>query len=209
MLFCPTCAVCGFPRTTLCASCASNLVPAGSMLAPAGVDRYMALVEYTCAGRSVVQSLKFHDVRPVIGAMAEPLAELVRPAVQACNPSPVVTWAPTLGSRRRHRGYDQARLLAEAVARRLDLATAALLRRRRALPQTGQGHADRIKSPSFSNRRSSPPCVLVLDDVRTSGATLAAAATALRREGAEWIIAACLAQTPLNHRVCKAEATNQ
>lgn len=178
------------------------------MPSPAGVDRYVSLLAYEGAARAVVVNLKYRNARSAIDLLAAPLAELVIPVLEGI-PAPVVTWAPTSATRRRARGYDQARLLSGALATRLGLQSEGLLRRSARSPQTGRSLDQRLDGPAFAVRRQVAGSVVVLDDVRTSGATISAAARALRHGGAEWIIAVCLAQTPLNHWVGRAEKGNQ
>lgn len=106
----------------------------------------------------------------------------------------VVTWAPTSRRRRRARGYDQAELLARAVARRSRLRSRPLLRRLSEQPQTGRGRRDRLAGPRFVAAAVPGATVLVVDDVWTTGATLSAAGTALRNAGAARVLGATLAR---------------
>jgi predicted amidophosphoribosyltransferase len=117
-----------------------------------------------------------------------------------------VTWAPTSAARRRERGFDQARLLARAVARRLHRPCRALLMRQPGPPQTGRPRRDRLAGPRFSVTRNPPRRVLVVDDVVTTGATLIAAARALKVAGAREVKAAAAARTPLKARDALSDA---
>jgi predicted amidophosphoribosyltransferase len=112
------------------------------------------------------------------------------------NAVDVVTWAPTTAARRRARGFDQGELIARFVAAELCLPCRRFLRRRPGLPQTGRSAADRWSGPDFLVRRAPPGRVLVVDDVVTTGATVAAAARALRAAGASRVVVLALSRTP-------------
>src|SRR5918996_1436216 len=98
--------------------------------------------------------------------------------------------------RRRQRGFDQAELLATALARRWDRPCRRLLDRSPGPPQTGLSLADRRRGPCFMPQGAAPLGVIVVDDVVTTGSTLTAASWALRSAGASWVGALTAAQTP-------------
>jgi predicted amidophosphoribosyltransferase len=99
----------------------------------------------------------------------------------------VVTWVPASRGRRRRRGYDQGEILARGVARRLGVRARPLLRRGRGETQANLGRVDRLVGPSVTAARAVPPRVLLVDDVATTGASIAASATALRAGGAHTV----------------------
>jgi predicted amidophosphoribosyltransferase len=177
-------------------------VPAPSLPPPPGLDGCVAVLAYEDGGRELVARLKYRNARSSLRWLAMEMAARVRP-----GSADAVTWAPTSDRRRRDRGYDQARLLAVAVARRLGVPCVSLLRRRAGAPQTGRAVADRWAGPHFTARRRAPGRVLVVDDVVTTGATLAAAARTLRGAGAREVWGIAAARTPPARRtVLKAAA---
>lgn len=134
-------------------------------------------MRYDEAARSLLTGLKNRAERARVAELADAMAPLA-PVLAGL----VVTWAPTGGARRRRRGFDQAELLARAVARRRGLPVVRLLRRLGGPAQAGRSRTERWVGPRFAARAWSSP-VLVIDDVATTGATLSAAAEALRRAG--------------------------
>jgi predicted amidophosphoribosyltransferase len=174
------CAVCGAHGAVVCPSCAAALEPAPALPPPLEVDGWSALLRYDVAARALLTGLKNHHRRDLVGWVADGLVAALPPP-----PPAVVTWAPTGRDRRQARGFDQAELLARALARRWRLPCRGLLVRRPGPPQAGRGAADRRSHPGFRARPGAPGAVLVVDDVATTGATLTAAARALRAAGAE------------------------
>ncbi len=107
----------------------------------------------------------------------------------------------------RARGHDHARRLAAAAARELDLPVAALLAvARRTRDQSGLTAAARaanLDGALRARRRLDGRPVVVLDDVVTTGATLAEAGRALRAAGADVRAAAVVAATVRRARTGK------
>lgn len=193
MLLPGRCPVCERAGPAPCASCWAQLQPAPAMPPPPGLDACPALLVYEGAGRELLARLKYRNGRSVVPWLAEGMAGLVAGAG-----ADAVTWAPTSRARRRQRGFDQAEVLARAISRRLGLPCPAALVRAGGAPQTGRSREERRRGPAFAARDGVAGArILLVDDVVTSGATLTAAATALRAAGARSVTAVTAGRTPL------------
>lgn len=187
-LICARCPSCRRAVVGQCAACWQQVAPA-----PISAGGRAALA-FEGVAHDMVVGLKYFNARGVVGPLADRLVALVDE-----SQVDVVTWAPTSAGRLRRRGYDQAELLARAVAARIDRPCRPLLRRtRRSETQTGRSRFDRQHAPpSFRARRLwRGERVLVIDDVLTTGATLRSAADALRCAGARSVIARAATATP-------------
>ena len=193
-----TCPGCGGRGAPLCPCCADHLVAPRAAAPPEGVDAWCAPFAYEGVGRELVARVKYRNVRAVVPWLASAMASSLTatPTTGAWVPGTVVTWAPTTPERRRARGFDPAELLARAVARRMGDRCRALLDRLPGPPQTGLSAAARRRGPGFVARRAVPARVLLVDDIATTGATLSAAARALRGAGASHVLAVTAARTP-------------
>jgi ComF family protein len=204
-MFLPTsCPVCGAQGPAPCAGCAAELRRAPALPAPAGVDSCVALLSYAGAGRELVARLKYRNARGSVPFLARGMAAMVPAPVDTPGQRSgidIVTWAPTTPARRRSRGFDQARLLARAVARELGVPCRPLLRRQAGPAQTGRDAAARRHGPAFTARRAvEGRRVLLVDDVVTTGATVTAAARALGAAGAGEVHVVAAARTPAGRR---------
>ena len=141
--------------------------------------------------RTLLLALKYRNRRDALAYLAGEIA-----AVVEIEPD-VVTWVPTTTARRRARGFDQAELLARAVGRRIGVPVRPLLRRVDGLAQTGRDAHGRREGPAFTARRcGTGESVVLVDDIGTTGATLAGAARVLSDAGWGEIHARTVAWTP-------------
>jgi ComF family protein len=203
MLLPRTCVLCGRVGPSPCAACARELQRAPALLPPPGVDGCAALLAYEGAGRELVARLKYRNARSSMTWLAASMAALVdRERID------VVTWVPTSRVRRHRRGFDQAELLARQVARRLRLPCRPLLRRDAGPPQTGRSLAQRRTGPPLVARARVSGRVLLVDDVITTGSTVASAALALRRAGAARVEVIAGARTPLKRALSAPEKSS-
>ena len=186
---CPCCAL-PLPAPALaCGRCLRRTSP---------LDAIHAAFVYARPLDRLLPRFKFHgDLaagRLLAQLMADTCASLARPDT--------VIPVPLHRARLRHRGYDQALELAKALARALNLPLQgdALRRLRPTAPQSELSALARRRNvrDAFVVRDATalPAHVVLVDDVMTTGATLHAAAKALRRAGVRRVDAWVCARAP-------------
>lgn len=205
----PCCAGCGAEGEVLCRACRPALevrlhLPAGTPLGlpdgpPDPLTRLEWCAPFAGAVRHALHALKYAGER----RLAQPLGEAVAARWSACGGGgQLLVSVPVHASRRRERGYDQAELIAAAAARRLGLPSLAAVERTRAT--TAQYRLDRRRraanvATAFGVRPGlerwvAGRDVVLVDDVVTTGATLAATAGALLAAGARSVAAITVAR---------------
>jgi ComF family protein len=193
------CVGCGREGPPLCASCLPALdrrldAPAGVPIGlPGDLPAPLLQLDW-CAPfggtvRSALHAIKYGGEQ----RLAEPLgAAVARRWARVGVGTDLITHVPVHADRARTRGYDQADIIARAVARHLRLPYASLLARERAtIAQFDLDRVDRAANVAGAFVVTARPAVdpagrwvLLVDDVVTTGATLAACAEALERGGA-------------------------
>jgi ComF family protein len=132
-------------------------------------------------------------------ALARPLADLMAEAWPKWrHPFDLAAPIPLHPDRLKQRGFNQSKLLLDALVKRLNWPAepAALKRSRSTRPQVELGGRERWENVrgAFTADRDlvAGQRILLVDDVSTSGATLAAAAEALLDAGAASVSAYCV-----------------
>jgi len=175
----PLCARCGAPvawPVARCRECSGRRIAFASA---------RAAVEYDVAVRTLVSAWKEHGLRDVASLAADLVAEVVR--WPSSGPSAhLITFVPPDGDRSLRRGHHPPARLARELGRRWELPVEPLLRRARPVrAQRGLTRDERRRNVRGAFRAAPVRGrILLVDDVYTTGATVSAAATALRAAGA-------------------------
>jgi predicted amidophosphoribosyltransferase len=183
----PLCARCGAPTAwpvRRCGECA------GRRLAFAHAR---AVLAYDDRLRPVVVAWKERGLRRLAGWAAAVVRESVARPDAAC-----VVFVPGDPDRRLKRGHHAAERLASELAAEWELPLRPLLSRARGSPrQRGLTQQERRRNVAgaFLAHGCVPACVVLVDDVYTTGATANAAASALRKGGARRVEVVTFART--------------
>ena len=201
LVFTPRCVECGEEGAYMCPTCLAAVEPEPSAFeigAGAAAIEAHAVYRFEGAARKAVHQLKYQGVT----ALAPPLGRLMAARLPQRSASMVVAPIPLHRSRLRERGYNQAELLAKEVGRRTGaLVTTRLLSRTQATPPQAQARSVDARLVAVRGAFQAAPeaagaDVLLIDDVCTTGSTLAACADALLRAGAARVAALTFAREP-------------
>lgn len=180
----------------LCIACQSALHPqlqSRSPLSNAAAPHLVVLGPYRgVLGRSV-KALKYGGSRELAAILGTRLAS----GVPASWGVQAVSAVPLHPARLNERGFNQAELLGRQVAATLERPYLSALSRQRATGNQAKRHAsERLGAldDAFLAVEGLPECVLLVDDVMTTGSTLLACANALRAAGVQQVYFATVAR---------------
>ncbi|MDR3278615.1 MAG: ComF family protein [Oscillospiraceae bacterium] len=204
LLFPPKCVFCrkilDSGREPVCGACDGGLPRLSGGGARTHGDYFDVCVSplpYEGAVREAILRYKFNGLREYAETFGKILASCVLENLS--GEFDVITWVPLSKKRLKTRGYNQAELLAEIVARESGKPAEALLEKIREAPaQSSVKGADaRRANISGAFAAVSEPNgrrVLLVDDIVTTGATLSEAARTLLLADAACVVCAALAK---------------
>ncbi len=140
---------------------------------------------------------KFDGLRAYAEIYSEFLAKCIDETAISCD---IITWVPLSKKRYRKRGYDQAQLIAENLARSMNTECEKLIEKTVNNPaQSGSGGAAKRKANVKGVYAALEPehirgkRILIIDDIVTTGATVSECAGVLHKCGASEVIACAVA----------------
>lgn len=201
------CALCAQPprEGPFCLRCLPDLTRPEPEPPPPSLLSWEAAVPYQGEWREWIRRFKFPQpgllgLDPAADAVAVWLACRAANQIAPSLRPDLIVPVPLHPRRLRERGFDQAAILARAVARQRQEAPwrPLLARRIDTQRQTDLSRAERAANVrgAFYARGEAPPCIWLIDDVATTGSTLREAARALRDAGAETVVGVSAARTP-------------
>ncbi|MCC7369594.1 MAG: ComF family protein [Chloroflexi bacterium] len=209
-LFPPRCAGCGLRGVDLCGDCRARISWLGPEVCPwcavptrlgricrdcarqrPHFDGVCAASAFEGAVRTAVHDLKYRRVRSRAALLADLMLTVLEDRPLAVD---VLVPVPLASDRRRTRGFNQSELIADVLGQKLGVPVAAgALERVRETPrQVGRSAVEREANVAGAFACRSTELVLrrrvgIVDDVMTTGATLAACTEALRMAGARQV----------------------
>ncbi|WP_131732386.1 ComF family protein [Actinomadura formosensis] len=209
------CAGCGREPVLLCDTCARPLRAAArpARPAPSGLPPPWTVAAYEGALRVILAAYKERGRTALAVPLGEAMATAIRAALAAVPDPPagassggaVIVWVPSGRRAVRRRGHDPLRGVVAAAVRRLRAdgvavsAVDALRQRGRVADQAGLTAVQRaanLRGAVEARAGVAGLRVVLVDDVVTTGASLAEAVRALRTAGAEVTGTATVAATP-------------
>lgn len=191
LIFPINCLNCGKEGDWLCLVCFNQIALKPEKIKPVPpLNRLFVACDYqNSLVKNMVLNLKYNFIRDLV----DPIGQLMSRRLAQChskNESAFLIPVPLHKKRLRWRGFNQAELLANKIGQESDIPVIddALIRRRHALPQAKIENAlqrkENIKNsfainPDFKKDISGKTIILI-DDIATTGATLAECARALK-----------------------------
>jgi predicted amidophosphoribosyltransferase len=180
-----------------CGSCRDHVV---------NTDRVVRLSAYRDPMRAWVRAIKYRSWAEMAECLGRRLGDQLHHALGCDGPpevsNTVLTPIPMPWQRRLYRGIDHARLIAEGAAVAMGVPVVQFLAAENGPPQvslTAAGRSRRVVRMTvrsgLTTRSLRDTVVVLIDDVRTRGSSLNAAARLVRRLGPRLVVAGVLAVT--------------
>lgn len=159
-------------------------------------DEARSAVNYDGNAKRLIYRLKYGNAKYLANTLSQYLLDVL---LLSDWQAECITYVPMHKSRQRKRGYNQAELLARALAERIDLPCKNLLEKSVKTPnQAKLNRAARLENlkDSFSAIVTPPDHVILVDDVMTTGSTADECSRVLKRAGAKVVYVLTFASVP-------------
>jgi predicted amidophosphoribosyltransferase len=175
------CLGCGRPGLPWCRDCMRELTEAPIPAVVGGDPFTVSCCEYSGCIPEAIVGFKDRNVR----ALGPVLGDIAVLGIEFLDTEGVLVPAPSAPSAVRRRGFDHTAQLAEHAGERLGLPTRKMLRSRRRKDQAGLSQTARRRNleESMWVPLRGEEAVIIIDDVRTTGATLTECERALSAAG--------------------------
>lgn len=159
-------------------------------------DEARSAVNYDGNAKDLVHRLKYGNAQYLANTLSQYLLDVLLLSDWQAD---CITYVPIHKSRRKQRGYNQAELLANALAERTNLPCVNLLEKSVKTPNQAklnrEARLENLKD-SFSARQTPPDHVILVDDVMTTGSTADECSRVLKRAGAKVVYVLTFASVP-------------
>lgn len=206
--------VCGKKNFEICPACVKNLPNAPlrclkcSKANPYGVycnscfkkskpDAVLARLAFRGPARELIHSFKYEDVFSLSGVFSRELKKIIIKTPNCRRYT--VSSIPLSAKKLRQRGYNQSKLIAEAISMDLNLVFSDILTRvdgNFSQVQSGNkiSRKNNVKGVfKLNQNRNIPKNIILVDDVVTTGATVEEATKVLKKAGAKKVIVLAVA----------------
>jgi len=187
----PICPRCGQPQVSgmLCPSCAT---------VSSSISSIRSIFRFEGTARRAIHELKYHNLRAIAPTLAAYLASY---AATSGDRIDVIMPVPLHPTRHKHRGYNQAALLAHELGRLRGIPVSfnSLKRTREGTSQVHTRNMDERRANvqnafECTDASLAAKCIMLIDDVCTTGATLDSCAVALKSAGAHEVFGLTVAR---------------
>jgi ComF family protein len=215
-IFPRNCLICGHTDVWICHQCQEECLkiqsptcPFCDRLSPLGKTCSRCRQKYALNGLraawyykepivSIIKKIKYHHQFAVVEDILPRLTALYNELPIPPYVPVIITSVPSHSLRLQRYGYNQSEILAQALARTINKPYRPFLKRLKSVSQTKLGRNDRFLAAEkqFQSRGpiESKPTVVIIDDVVTTGATLATCAQKLKQSGAKSVWAITIAK---------------
>lgn len=200
-IFPPLCVHCGREGAWLCSAAQQMIRTEHVIVDPLtipGIDRVYVRGSYDCEPLAqLIQKLKYHYWIGLAGVLDDVLASLVKELVMPKGT--IIIPVPLHSRRHRERGFNQSLIIGKVLSKATGWPQTNLLQRtRHTTPQASLSATERTTNiiGAFGRGKFTnwPKSVILVDDVITTGSTIAECASVLRQHGVRKITAVALAK---------------